>query len=284
MTNPGGFPEGITADNILVHEPKPRNPRLAEAFKRIGLVEQTGRGVDKIFMGQLRYGRPAPDYSRSDARRRRLMVHSKPPHTHMDLTPVWTTLLYTGIRENQLIELRWGDWDRRKAKIHLSAKYAKTHRDVWFSLDPEVQAVLEQLYKDRQLTKTGVAPPPKASEHIFLSGAGRPWRNNLLTRFKRCCRLAGIETSYPRDDGVRVVVDLHALRVTFASVLLEQGADEKAVQVLMQRTDISLTRNIYQKVRDGKLDEALACPRGAKDGTVSAPPKPNSKGGEAAKP
>lgn len=66
ITNPGGLPAGITPDNILVHEPKPRNPRLAEAFRRIGLVEQTGRGVDKIFMGQLRYGRPAPDYSRSD--------------------------------------------------------------------------------------------------------------------------------------------------------------------------------------------------------------------------
>jgi ATP-dependent DNA helicase RecG len=40
---------------------------LAEAFKRIGLVEQTGRGVDRIFLGQLRFGRPAPDYARSDA-------------------------------------------------------------------------------------------------------------------------------------------------------------------------------------------------------------------------
>ena len=67
ITNPGGFPEGITLQNILVHEPKPRNPRLAEAFKRIGLVEQTGRGVDRIFLGQLRFGRPAPDYARSDA-------------------------------------------------------------------------------------------------------------------------------------------------------------------------------------------------------------------------
>ncbi len=66
ITNPGGFPEGINAENILTHEPKPRNPRLAEAASRIGLVEQTGRGVDKIFMGQLRYGRPAPDYGRSD--------------------------------------------------------------------------------------------------------------------------------------------------------------------------------------------------------------------------
>jgi ATP-dependent DNA helicase RecG len=66
ITNPGGFPEGIRLDNLLVHEPVPRNPRLADAFKRVGLVEQTGRGVDKIFYGQLRYGRPVPDYSRSD--------------------------------------------------------------------------------------------------------------------------------------------------------------------------------------------------------------------------
>lgn len=66
ITNPGGFPAGITAENILVHEPKPRNMRLAEAFKRIGITEQTGRGVDKIYMGQVRYGRPPPDYSRSD--------------------------------------------------------------------------------------------------------------------------------------------------------------------------------------------------------------------------
>ncbi|MEW6140076.1 MAG: ATP-binding protein [Thermodesulfobacteriota bacterium] len=48
IANPGGFLPGITPDNILVHEPKPRNPRLAEAFRRVGLVEQTGRGVDKI--------------------------------------------------------------------------------------------------------------------------------------------------------------------------------------------------------------------------------------------
>lgn len=67
ITSPGGFPEGVTPANILVHEPLPRNSRLYEAAKRIGLVEQTGRGVDKVYLGQLRYGRPAPDYSRSDA-------------------------------------------------------------------------------------------------------------------------------------------------------------------------------------------------------------------------
>ncbi len=79
ITNPGGFPAGITPENILVHEPKPRNPRLAEAFRRIGLVEQTGRGVDKIYMGQVRYGRPIPDYTRTDAEGVRVVLRGGKP-------------------------------------------------------------------------------------------------------------------------------------------------------------------------------------------------------------
>lgn len=74
IANPGGFPPGISVDNILVHEPVPRNPRLAEAFKRVGFVEQTGRGVDKIYMGQLHYGRPIPDYGRSDSEGVRVLL------------------------------------------------------------------------------------------------------------------------------------------------------------------------------------------------------------------
>lgn len=65
ISNPGGFIEGVTLENLLVVEPKPRNPTLADAIKRIGLAERTGRGVDLIFQGLLRYGRPEPDYSGS---------------------------------------------------------------------------------------------------------------------------------------------------------------------------------------------------------------------------
>ncbi len=79
ITNAGGFPEGVTLDNLLVHEPSPRNTRLAEAFKRIGLIEQTGRGIDKIYLGQLRYGRPLPDYSRSDGRHVRVVLRGGEP-------------------------------------------------------------------------------------------------------------------------------------------------------------------------------------------------------------
>jgi ATP-dependent DNA helicase RecG len=67
VSNPGGFVEGVTLDNLIVVEPRPRNPLLADIFKRVGLAERTGRGVDLIFKGLLRYGRPAPDYSRSDS-------------------------------------------------------------------------------------------------------------------------------------------------------------------------------------------------------------------------
>ncbi len=66
IANPGGFPEGVRLDNILVTPPRPRNPLLADAFKRAGVVERTARGIDTIFYEQLRYGRPAPNYARSN--------------------------------------------------------------------------------------------------------------------------------------------------------------------------------------------------------------------------
>jgi ATP-dependent DNA helicase RecG len=66
ISNPGGFPEGVRLDNLLVTVPRPRNPLLADAFKRAGIVERTARGIDTIFYEQLRNGRPAPSYGRSD--------------------------------------------------------------------------------------------------------------------------------------------------------------------------------------------------------------------------
>ncbi|MGH2586144.1 MAG: ATP-binding protein [Dehalococcoidia bacterium] len=65
ISNPGGFPEGVRLDNLLVTPPRPRNPLLADAFKRAGIVERTARGIDTIFEEQLRSGRPAPSYDRS---------------------------------------------------------------------------------------------------------------------------------------------------------------------------------------------------------------------------
>jgi len=67
LSSPGGFVEGITLKNLLVAAPRSRNPMLADIVKRIGLAERTGRGIDRIYEGMLRYGRPAPDYAMTDA-------------------------------------------------------------------------------------------------------------------------------------------------------------------------------------------------------------------------
>ena len=65
VANPGGFIEGISVQNLLTAEPHGRNPLLADALKRIGLAEKTGRGIDRIYEGSLIFGRMLPDYSAS---------------------------------------------------------------------------------------------------------------------------------------------------------------------------------------------------------------------------
>ena len=63
ISSPGGLIEGITTETLLTAAPRSRNPLLADAVKRIGLAERTGRGIDRIYEGVLRNGRPAPDFS-----------------------------------------------------------------------------------------------------------------------------------------------------------------------------------------------------------------------------
>jgi len=62
ISNPGGLPEGVRLDNLLVTPPRPRNPLLADALKRAGIVERTARGVDAVFADQIRCGRSTPHY------------------------------------------------------------------------------------------------------------------------------------------------------------------------------------------------------------------------------
>jgi ATP-dependent DNA helicase RecG len=78
ISNPGGFIEGIRADNLLDAEPHGRSPVLADAMKRIGLAERTGRGIDRIFEGSLLYGRLLPDYSKSTSSNVKLFIPKGP--------------------------------------------------------------------------------------------------------------------------------------------------------------------------------------------------------------
>jgi ATP-dependent DNA helicase RecG len=79
ISSPGGFVEGVNLTNLLSVEPHGRNPALADALKRIGLAERTGRGIDRIYEGSIIYGRPLPDYSESTERYVKLFIQRAEP-------------------------------------------------------------------------------------------------------------------------------------------------------------------------------------------------------------
>lgn len=83
IANPGGFIEGVSIKNLLTAEPHGRNPQLADALKRIGLAEKTGRGIDRIFEGSLVYGNPLPDYSNSTPVTVSLFIPRSKPDTQI---------------------------------------------------------------------------------------------------------------------------------------------------------------------------------------------------------
>ncbi len=62
ISSPGGFYGGVTAENLLGHEPVTRNRLLAEALQRIGLVERAGMGVKRMFQVMLSFGKEPPAY------------------------------------------------------------------------------------------------------------------------------------------------------------------------------------------------------------------------------
>jgi ATP-dependent DNA helicase RecG len=60
ISSPGPLVSGVTPHNILTHPSKPRNPVLASAFRTLGLAEETGRGVDRMYRESIRSGRELP--------------------------------------------------------------------------------------------------------------------------------------------------------------------------------------------------------------------------------
>lgn len=60
VASPGGLVAGVTTDNILTTPSKPRNRKLAQAVRTLGLAEEVGRGVDRMYREMIKSGHQIP--------------------------------------------------------------------------------------------------------------------------------------------------------------------------------------------------------------------------------
>lgn len=92
-----------------------------------------------------------------------------------------------------------------------------------------------------------------SKDHVFMSNANTPLRNNLLRQFYVYAKRAGIDDSH--QNGA---VDIHSLRLTFTTHSLENGGSPKAVQTILGHSTLDLTIRVYAKARERAKRDAVA--------------------------
>lgn len=145
---------------------------------------------------------------------------------------VYCAAAFTGLRRNELANLRWEDVDLELQVIRIRAEIAKSRQA---AILPLHQVVVDAL----RAIKPADAKP---LERVFRT---MPTAKTFALDLQR----AGIPK---RDDSGRVV-DLHALRTTLATELARQGVAPQVAQRLMRHSDYRITMEHYVTLG---LDEA----------------------------
>lgn len=63
ITSMGPLVTGVTPENILTTASRPRNRLLARSFRNLGLIEELGTGVARMYRSMLRLGKPPPAFA-----------------------------------------------------------------------------------------------------------------------------------------------------------------------------------------------------------------------------
>jgi len=135
------------------------------------------------------------------------------------LYPVLYTLLKTGLRKGEVINLRWEDVDFTRKCIRVESKedwHTKTGNSREIPIYEDLLEILREL--------------PRKSHYVFLNTNGRKYGYHLTERVKRLGRRIGIEN-----------LTVHALRHTFISHLVMSGVDLVTVKELAGHSDIKTT-------------------------------------------
>lgn len=147
-------------------------------------------------------------------------------------------LYATGVRVSELVNLKVSD-------VQLEAGYlrclGKGNKERVVPLGRKAASALEAYLRNGRprLGKRG------GSAHLFLSQRGRGMTRQNFWR---------LLAARARAAGIRARLTPHVLRHSFATHLLERGADLRAVQLLLGHADISTTQ-IYTHVAQERLRE-----------------------------
>lgn len=82
VTSPGTFVSGVTPDNVLTASSRTRNPRLAEAIRKLGLGETAGAGVDRMYAAMTGLGHQPPTFE-TDGASVRVTLTGGAPNTQL---------------------------------------------------------------------------------------------------------------------------------------------------------------------------------------------------------
>ena len=145
-------------------------------------------------------------------------------------------LLYAaGLRASEIASLKVSQADLEGGMLRVMGKGSKERM---VPIGRKAREVLK-----RYLRRSRAEGPAGGSEYLFLSRAGRPISRQTVW---------SILKKYARRRGLRKKIYPHILRHSFATHLLENGADLRVVQELLGHSDISTTQ-IYTHVEKSRL-------------------------------
>ncbi len=184
------------------------------------------------------------------------------------LKPLILLALGTGLRQGELLGLKWSNVDLKNKEIKVeqaikavtiinsdgSRKYEireqplKTKNSIrTMPIPSNLIPILEKHALKQKEEKLKAGPLYNDSNYVFTTATGNPIdTRNLLRAYERLLKKAGV--SYRK---------FHTLRHTYATKLFEKGVPLKTVQMLLGHSDISVTANIYTHVMpEKKIDAA----------------------------
>ncbi|MCF8563670.1 site-specific tyrosine recombinase XerD [Alicyclobacillus tolerans] len=151
-------------------------------------------------------------------------------------------LLYaTGIRVTELVSLRLSDVNLSTGFLRCMGKGSK-ERIIPIGEIAQSTLLHYLRFSRQQLLRTG------SSDALFLNHHGAQMSRQGFWKILK---------KYSRGAGIKTEITPHTLRHSFATHLLERGADLRAVQEMLGHADISTTQ-IYTHVTRGRLKEVYA--------------------------